>query len=671
MNSLYMIHGPFRRSLLARPSHILKRYKFSARSQLQDLVYKPKNHLLPTKPARTRFAPSPTGYLHIGSLRTALYNYLLAKATGGQFILRIEDTDQSRIVPDAEKRLYEDLKWAGLSWDEGPDVGGPFNPYKQSENTPVYSKYADQLLDEGHAYRCFCKPEELDQMRLINIQEGRQCIYNGHCSHIPPDVSSQRATDGEEHCIRFRRGPTPTVNDIVDDLVYGRSINSYPDDDFILIKKDGYPTYHFANVIDDHQMEITHVVRGAEWLISTPRHIALYRAFGWDAPKFAHVGLLVNQHGQKLSKRQNDVDISSWRDQGYLPITLLNYVLFMGWSLGKGVRGQRELMDLEEMVKKFDLSFTKGNVIVNSKFQFFQKGHVLRLLESNPKELYDTVEPSVIAHVRKYENVYTDPAVAVDSAAASIGRVVLCARAPPFSGSGSGINMSHVKKILEADIANFRDAQSYVQRIRYLIWEVPLPVYVEGYGENMAQHELHFSEQEDLATDAPPAIPTLTEDTRVSVSSLTAKLQDRLQAIEEEQWTKSAIEEALKPFLRSVFSVPKPKIELMIETEAKTEVETETETEPKTEPETEPNGEKSVATLWGSHLVRWALTGGHSGPGLILSMALLGKEATVARVGAALEAAKTIEESPDILAGFEEAEPVDSYAPQFAVRYTI
>ncbi|KAI1213414.1 uncharacterized protein F4807DRAFT_410982 [Annulohypoxylon truncatum] len=629
MSSLYILRGPLRRSLLARPSHILKRYKFSARGSKssdikQDTSLNPlelrENHL-PRFPARTRFAPSPTGYLHIGSLRTALYNYLLAKATGGQFILRIEDTDQSRIVPDAEERLYEDLKWAGLSWDEGPDVGGPYKPYKQSENISVYSKYADQLMNDGHAYRCFCSPEELDQMRSINIRQGNPTIYNGRCSHIPSDVSAQRAADGHGHCIRFKRESLPIRSDTIRDLVYGNAISIRPDDDFILIKQDGYPTYHFANVIDDHRMKITHVVRGAEWLISTPKHIALYRAFGWDIPIFAHVGLLTNKQGQKLSKRHGDVEIASWRDRGYLPITLLNYVLFLGWSTGKGVEGQSQVFDLEEMVNKFHLNFTKGNIIVNEKYDFLQKGHLQRLLSYSPDKFCDIVEPGIIAQIEEYEQQRKDPRLEPDKIPAQLGRIIPPAKAPPFSGGT--VSKSYIRKIVEADAKNYKTAELFVERIRYLIWEVPLPIYVEAYKESIANRTLHFVEQEIAPANDDGTLTEFTEfteftDTRVNLSFLTSKLLDRLNAIPEEEWTVQGIQTALKPLIQSVFSVAKI--------------------------ETKPGGAQAAnIQCWGWYLLRWALTGMKSGPRLVQSMVLMGRADTIKRIEVALKVAKRLD----------------------------
>ncbi|GJC80982.1 glutamate--tRNA ligase [Colletotrichum liriopes] len=287
---------------------------------------------LPDKPARTRFAPSPTGYLHLGSLRTALFNWLIARATGGQFIIRVEDTDRTRIVDDAVERLLADLKWAELDWDEGPDVGGPYGPYEQSKRLEYYKKYTAQLLNEGKAYRCFCTAHDLERHKQQVLDGGGgSAHYPGTCRGIPPSQAERRAANGEKHVVRFRSEGRPSFVD----RVYGNYQKNEDEDDFILVKSDEYPTYHFANVIDDHLMEITHVIRGAEWLISTPKHIALYDAFKWEPPTFAHAGLLCAQNGEKLSKRNHDIDISSYRDKGILPSALNNWLALLGWSINE------------------------------------------------------------------------------------------------------------------------------------------------------------------------------------------------------------------------------------------------------------------------------------------------------------------------------------------------
>ncbi|MCK5458030.1 MAG: glutamate--tRNA ligase, partial [Melioribacteraceae bacterium] len=260
-----------------------------------------------SKTPRVRFAPSPTGYLHVGGLRTALYNYLFAKKNGGEFILRIEDTDRNRFVEGAVENLIETMNWVGLDYDEGPDKDGNVGPYFQSERLDVYKKYSEQLIEQGDAYRCFCTPERLTSLREEQ-QKAKlpQAKYDKHCLHLSKEEIEQNIADGKPHIVRLnvRAGENVVINDIVRDIVeFTREVI----DDQVLIKTDGFPTYHMANVVDDHLMGITHVIRGEEWLSSTPKHILLYNAFGWELPQFAHLPLLLNADRSKLSKRQGDV----------------------------------------------------------------------------------------------------------------------------------------------------------------------------------------------------------------------------------------------------------------------------------------------------------------------------------------------------------------------------
>ena len=346
---------------------------------------------LPSTPARTRFAPSPTGYLHLGSLRTALFNYLLAKATGGQFILRIEDTDQKRTIGDAVRRICEDLQWAGLPWDEGPEVGGPYGPYHQSERTALYKDHADKLIASGNAYRCFCSSERLSRLAAERSKLGLSLEYDRTCAGIPRDVSEERAVNGWSYTIRLK---SPSQYPKYQDLVYGlvgnssrnqkRSLISDAFDDPILLKSDGMPTYHLANVVDDHLMRITHVVRAAEWMPSTPKHLALYQAFRWDPPAFAHVGLLQNEKGEKLSKRHGAPDIPSFVRQGAFPEALTNYAALLGWSH----RERSDILPMRDLIQKFDLRFTKGNAIVNlQKLSYLQRQYGQRYVEADGEEL--------------------------------------------------------------------------------------------------------------------------------------------------------------------------------------------------------------------------------------------------------------------------------------------
>lgn len=295
---------------------------------------------------RVRFAPSPTGLLHVGGLRTALYNYLLARRQGGKFLLRIEDTDRSRLEPKAVPNILDNLRWAGISPDEG--VGstpeGEFGPYTQSERLPLYARYAQQLIDAGLAYRCFATAEELTAMRESHGG------YDRRYRDVPDVDSKARAEAGEPFVVRMKvpDGETLTFTDAVRGTV---SFESSGVDDQVILKSDGFPTYHLAAVVDDHEMAITHVIRGEEWLPSTPKHLLLYRFFGWQPPTFAHLPLVVNISGKKLSKRDGDVSVDSYRDQGLLPEGLLNFLALLGWSNGD----DREIWSLEEMAGVFSL----------------------------------------------------------------------------------------------------------------------------------------------------------------------------------------------------------------------------------------------------------------------------------------------------------------------------
>mgnify|MGYP000134072720 CR=1 FL=1 len=314
-----------------------------------------------TSPVRVRFAPSPTGYLHVGGLRTALYNYLFARRHGGAFLLRIEDTDQARSVPGAVEGLIQALKWADLEYDEGPGVGGLHGPYVQSERLALYRSEVDRLVASGHAYACFCTAERLDEVRKRQEKEKRPSKYDRTCVVLPTWEVARRRDVGELHVIRMRVPDAETI--VVQDIVRGEvSFESDTIDDSVLLKSDGFPTYHLANVVDDHDMRISHVIRGEEWLPSTPKHLLLYRAFGYDAPQFAHLPLLLNPDRSKLSKRQGHVAVEEYRDAGYYPEALVNFVAFLGWNPG----GEREIFSLEELVPEFSLErVNKAGAIFN------------------------------------------------------------------------------------------------------------------------------------------------------------------------------------------------------------------------------------------------------------------------------------------------------------------
>ena len=299
---------------------------------------------------RTRFAPSPTGYMHLGNLRSALYTYLFAKANGGKFILRIEDTDQARFVPGAVDVIYRTLKSIGMQWDEGPDIGGDFGPYVQSERKNMYLPYAEQLVKAGKAYYCFCTEEELAARREEAAKRGETFKYDKHCLHLSPEEVQRRIAAGEPYVIRQNVPEHGEAS--FDDVLYGHIAVDCSDlDDMILIKADGMPTYNFANVIDDHTMGITHVMRGNEYLSSTPKYNLLYDAFGWEKPVYIHMTPIMRDATHKLSKRDGDAYFEDYINKGYLKEAIVNYVALLGWNPGD----EREFFTIDELIKAFSV----------------------------------------------------------------------------------------------------------------------------------------------------------------------------------------------------------------------------------------------------------------------------------------------------------------------------
>lgn len=296
---------------------------------------------------RTRFAPSPTGYMHVGNLRTALYEYLIAKKSGGSFILRIEDTDRERFVEGATDIIYKTLRETGLLWDEGPDIGGEYGPYVQSERMGQYLKYAEQLVESGAAYYCFCDKERLAR---LHEEAGEGARYDGHCRAVPPEEARRRVAAGEPYVIR-QKMPSEGVT-AFEDLVYGHiEVPNSELEDQILIKTDGMPTYNFANVVDDHLMEITHVIRGNEYLSSTPKYNLLYEAFGWQPPQYIHCPPVMKNATEKLSKRNGDASYQDLVAKGYLSEAIINYLALLGWS----PKGEREIYSLSELAEEFSV----------------------------------------------------------------------------------------------------------------------------------------------------------------------------------------------------------------------------------------------------------------------------------------------------------------------------
>lgn len=312
------------------------------------------------QPYRTRMAPSPTGEMHVGSMAIVLKNYALAKRTGGQFILRIEDTDQTRLVPGTTQSIQDVIHAYGLDWDEGPQRPGKYGPYIQSERKELYPKFAKQLVDEGKAYHCFCTKERLDAVRDELRQKKLPPRYDRHCANLEKTKVEQRIADGEPSVIRFK---VPDVGAITfnDEIRGPITFQSSEIDDFVLLKSDGFPTYHLAVVIDDNAMKITHVLRGEEWISSAPKHVLLYQAFDWELPIFAHIPVFLNPDGKgKMSKRKGTVSAQSFLDAGYLPEALLNFFMILGWT----PKDQRDLVSLEEYVNEFRLADLSKNSVV-------------------------------------------------------------------------------------------------------------------------------------------------------------------------------------------------------------------------------------------------------------------------------------------------------------------
>ena len=346
---------------------------------------------------RVRFAPSPTGYLHIGGLRTALYNYFFAKKNNGKFILRIEDTDQTRLVEDAIENLIESLAWAGVEYDEGVFVEnhqvvqkGEYGPYIQSQRLDIYKKYVDELIEKGDAYYCFCSKERLDHLRDEQKIKGLVPKYDGFCRNISLEEAKKRVEAGEEHVVRLK---LPHNLDIkFHDLVRGDIvINTNDIDDQVLLKSDGFPTYHMAVVVDDHLMKISHIVRGEEWLPSTPKHIYLYDAFGWEKPEYVHLPTVLNKDRKKLSKRQGDVSVDDFRLKGYLPEGIVNYLALVGWS----PEDNEELLSMEQMIDKFTFERVSktGGIFDKDKLDWVD-GHYIRI--SSVERITDHAIPYLI-----------------------------------------------------------------------------------------------------------------------------------------------------------------------------------------------------------------------------------------------------------------------------------
>jgi len=334
---------------------------------------------------RTRIAPSPTGDPHVGTAYMALFNSVFARSQGGQFILRIEDTDVARSTPESEQMILDSLRWLNIEWDEGPDNGGPFGPYRQSARKHIYQEHARQLVADGHAFHCFCTPERLDEMRAQQRAAGENPKYDGLCEHLQEDELQQRLDAGEPHVVRMKVPQDGVCS--FNDVLRGQIEIPWSQIDMqVLLKHDGFPTYHLAVVVDDHLMEISHILRGEEWINSTPKHVLLYQYFGWQPPVFCHLPLLRNPDKSKLSKRKHPTSVNYYRRIGILPEALINYLGMMGWSMPD----EREVFSAAEMAEDFELSrLHLGGPVFDLEKLSWLNGQYLRALD--PETFIDRI----------------------------------------------------------------------------------------------------------------------------------------------------------------------------------------------------------------------------------------------------------------------------------------
>lgn len=344
---------------------------------------------------RTRFAPSPTGYMHIGNLRTALYTYLIAKKNGGDFILRIEDTDQERYVEGAVDVIYDTLRKAGLKWDEGPDVGGNYGPYVQSERMGMFKDYALKLIESGNAYYCFCDKDRLDEVRKIQEASHIPPMYDRHCRNLSKEEVEEKLSSGIPYVIR-QKMPLEGTTTFHDEIYGDITVDNSTLDDQILIKTDGMPTYNFANVVDDHTMGITHVVRGNEYLSSAPKYNLLYKAFGWDVPVYIHCPPVMKDQTSKLSKRNGDASFEDIVAKGYLPEAVVNFIALLGWA----PKGEEEIFCLDELIENFDISgISKSPAIFDPvKLKAVNAAHIRRM---KPEVFLEHVTPYIRQTVKR------------------------------------------------------------------------------------------------------------------------------------------------------------------------------------------------------------------------------------------------------------------------------
>ncbi len=347
---------------------------------------------------RVRYAPSPTGYPHVGNIRTALFNWLFARRSGGSFIVRIEDTDVARKVKGTVEAILEGLSWLGLDWDEGPDVGGKFGPYFQSQRLELYREAAERLVSQGDAYYCYCSPQRLEEMRAEQVRDKQPLGYDRRCRNLSPEERAKKEAEGITPVVRFQTPLTGQTG--FNDLIRGQVVfDNNTLDDFVLLKSDGYPTYHLANVVDDHLMEISHVLRAEEWLSSTPRHLLLYQALEFEPPQFAHLPMLLGADRAKLSKRHGASSITEYREQGYLPEAMVNFLALLGWSLDD----KTELLSRQELINNFSLErVSRTAAIFNHEKLYWMNGVFLR--ELSHEDLLQKIIPFLESGLPKEVN---------------------------------------------------------------------------------------------------------------------------------------------------------------------------------------------------------------------------------------------------------------------------
>jgi glutamyl-tRNA synthetase len=354
---------------------------------------------------RVRFAPSPTGALHIGGARTALFNWLFARNQNGKFILRIEDTDRERSTLEANRAIFHGLEWLGLDWDEGPNADGLFGPYYQTERLKIHQKYAQQLIEQGKAYYCFCTPEELEKKRKEAAARKEAPRYDGKCRKLPEEDIKKLTESGKPKVIRFL---LPPIGDtVVEDLIRGKVVfKNELLDDFVILKSDGFPTYNFACVVDDRLMEITHVIRGDDHLSNTPRQILLYQAFGWELPKFAHIPMILGKDKARMSKRHGATSVIEYSKMGYLPEAMLNYIAKLGWGCG-----DQEIFSRDELIEKFALEgVNKSSAVFDvDKLNWLNGQYIRKIL---PERLVDLCEPLLIEAFGAHDINYISKVVA-------------------------------------------------------------------------------------------------------------------------------------------------------------------------------------------------------------------------------------------------------------------